>query len=62
MAARPVSDREDRRNTRKQGQAEEERRRRDRETIVRALEASGGKVFGAGGAAELLEAAGATHG
>ncbi len=33
---------------------EQERRRRDRETIVKALEACGGKVFGPGGAAELL--------
>ncbi len=33
---------------------ETERRRRDREMIVRALEKTGGKVFGAGGAAELL--------
>ncbi len=33
---------------------EAERRRRDREMIVRALEKTGGKVFGAGGAAELL--------
>jgi len=33
---------------------EQERRRRDREAIVQALEQSGGKVFGPGGAAELL--------
>jgi PAS domain S-box-containing protein len=33
---------------------EDERRRRDREMIVRALEASAGKVFGPGGAAEIL--------
>jgi transcriptional regulator with GAF, ATPase, and Fis domain len=33
---------------------EDERRRRDREMIVKALEAANGKVFGAGGAAELL--------
>ena len=33
---------------------EDERRRRDREMIIQALGAAGGKVFGAGGAAELL--------
>ena len=33
---------------------EAERRRRDREMIERALERTGGKVFGPGGAAELL--------
>lgn len=34
---------------------EEERRERDRANIVAALEACGGKVFGRGGAAELLD-------
>jgi transcriptional regulator with GAF, ATPase, and Fis domain len=34
---------------------EEDRRERDRANILAALEASGGKVFGQGGAAELLE-------
>lgn len=34
---------------------DEERRDRDRENIVAALEACGGKVFGRGGAAELLD-------
>ena len=33
---------------------EDERRDRDRANIVAALEACGGKVFGRGGAAELL--------
>ncbi len=33
---------------------EQDRRQRDRETIVRALHDCGGKVFGPGGAAELL--------
>jgi len=34
---------------------EDDRRERDRANILAALEASGGKVFGQGGAAELLE-------
>ena len=34
---------------------EEERRERDRANILAALEASGGKVFGRGGAAEMLD-------
>jgi PAS domain S-box-containing protein len=33
---------------------EQDRRQRDRQMILQALEASGGKVFGPGGAAELL--------
>ena len=33
---------------------EQDRRQRDREMIVQALRKSGGKVFGPGGAAELL--------
>jgi transcriptional regulator with GAF, ATPase, and Fis domain len=33
---------------------EQERRQRDRQAILRALQATGGKVFGPGGAAELL--------
>ncbi len=33
---------------------EQQKRERDRRMIMQALEASGGKIFGAGGAAELL--------
>jgi transcriptional regulator with GAF, ATPase, and Fis domain len=33
---------------------ENEKRQRDREMIIQALKASGGKVFGPDGAAELL--------